>query len=376
MKVLMTADTVGGVWAYALELIATLAPHDVEVILCTMGAPVTAGQRREVAALRNATLYDSAFRLEWMDDPWTDVYRAGDWLLRLEDDLRPDIVHLNCFALGALPWRAPVMVVGHSCVLSWWRAVRGEDAPPTWDRYRYEVTQGLRGADLVLAPSRAMLAALERHYGPLARAGVVYNGVEPAPFAPRAKDPFILSAGRLWDDAKNLRALDAVAPRLDWPVYVAGDTTFGTTGDPSGAEIVPANVLCLGRLGRRHLANWYARAAIYALPARYEPFGLTALEAGLAGCALVLGAIDSLREIWGEAAILVPPDDHVALQEHLNALVADPAARQAWGMRARRRALEYAPSRMALGYLDAYRSLVEGGRRVRATVAVGARDQR
>mgnify|MGYP005841467189 CR=1 FL=1 len=375
MKVLMTADTVGGVWAYALELIAALAPHGVEVTLCTMGAPVTAGQRREAAALTNLTLYDSAFRLEWMEEPWPDVYRAGDWLLRLEEDLRPDVVHLNCLSLGALPWRAPVLVVGHSCVLSWWRAVRGEDAPPAWDRYRYEVAQGLRGADLVLAPSRAMLAALERHYGPLARTGVVHNGVAAGPFAPRAKDPFILSAGRLWDDAKNLRALDAVAPRLDWPVYVAGDTTFGTTGDPSAGEIVPANVLCLGRLGRRHLANWYARAAIYALPARYEPFGLTALEAGLAGCALVLGAIDSLSEIWGDAAILVPPDDHDALEERLKALVADPAARGAWGRRARARALEYTPDRMARGYLNAYRALAEGGRRVREAVATAVRGE-
>lgn len=374
MKVLMTADTVGGIWAYALELIAALAPHGVEVSLCTMGAPVTAGQRRETVALRNLALYDSAFRLEWMDDPWTDIQRAGEWLLRMEEDLRPDVIHLNSFALGALPWRAPVLVVGHSCVLSWWRAVRGEDAPPAWDRYRAEVTQGLRGADLVMAPSRAMLAALERHYGPLGRTAVVYNGVDPRPFAPRTKDPFILSAGRLWDAAKNLAALDAVAPRLAWPVYVAGDTTLSTTPNAPGAEVVPANVLCLGRLGRRHLANWYARAGIYALPARYEPFGLTALEAGLAGCPLVLGDIDSLREIWGDAAILVPPGDLDALAERLNALAADQSAREAWGQRARRRALQFAPDRMAQGYLAAYHALVGQGRGVRGVAFAATRD--
>ncbi len=32
------------------------------------------------------------------------------------------------------------------------------------------------------------------------------------------------------------------------------------------------------------------------LPARYEPFGLSVLEAALSGCALVLGDIPSLRE--------------------------------------------------------------------------------
>lgn len=372
MRVLMTADTVGGVWSYALELTAALAPHGVEVALCTMGAPVNATQRREAAALHNLALYESAFRLEWMEDPWPDVYRAGDWLLRMEADLRPDVIHLNGYALGALPWRAPVVVVGHSCVLSWWRAVRGEDAPAAWDRYRYEVTQGLRGADLVLAPSRAMLEALERHYGPLPRAAAIYNGVDPAPFAAGTKEAFILSAGRLWDDAKNLRALDAVAPRLNWPVYVAGDVALGTSQYPAGPDVVPGNVLCLGRLGRYHLARWYARASIFCLPARYEPFGLTALEAGLAGCALVLGDIDTLREIWGDAAIRVPPDDHDALVARINALVADRAAREAWGQRARRRALEYAPERMAAGYLDAYHRLMERGPRVRDAVPARA----
>lgn len=372
MRVLMTTDTVGGVWSYALELAAALAPHGVEVVLASMGGPVSAVQRREMATLHNVTLLESAYRLEWMEDPWPDVYRAGDWLLRLEEDMAPDLIHLNGYALGSLPWQAPVLIVGHSCVLSWWRAVKGEDAPSSWNRYRYEVTHGLHGADMVLAPSRAMLAALERHYGPLAHTGVVYNAVNPAPFAPRTKDPFVLSAGRLWDDAKNLRALDAVAPRLSWPVYVAGDTALGTSAQASGWDVVPANVLCLGRLGRQHLAQWYARAAIYALPARYEPFGLTALEAGLAGCALVLGDIDSLREIWGDAAIRVPPDDHDALAERLNGLVGDRAAREAWGARARRRALEYAPERMAMGYLDAYRSLLGCGRRARDAVAATA----
>ena len=35
----------------------------------------------------------------------------------LERRLRPDVVHLNGYTHGALPWRAPVLVVGHSCVL-------------------------------------------------------------------------------------------------------------------------------------------------------------------------------------------------------------------------------------------------------------------
>ena len=53
--------------------------------------------------------------------------------------------------------------------------------------------------------------------------------------------------------------------------------------------------------------------AIYASPARYEPFGLGVLEAALSSCALVLGDSPTLREPWSDAALFVPPDDHDAL---------------------------------------------------------------
>ena len=101
---------------------------------------------------------------------------------------------------------------------------------------------------------------------------------------------------------------------------------------------------------RRHLAE----SAVYALPARYEPFGLSALEAGLCGCALVLGDIPSLREVWGDAATYVDPDDAPALARTLNTLADDERTRADLGRRARVRALEYSPTRLAAGYLAAY----------------------
>src|SRR5215217_9067912 len=164
MKILMTADTVGGVWTYALEVADALAPHDIEVELATMGRPLDHDQRAELARSAVAGLHESAFALEWEDDPWEDVDRAGRWLLELEERVAPDLVHLNGYAHGSLPWTAPAVVVAHSCVLSWWEAVRGEQAPATWERYRSAVEAGLRAASAVVAPTAAMLAALERHY--------------------------------------------------------------------------------------------------------------------------------------------------------------------------------------------------------------------
>ncbi|HEX5829592.1 MAG TPA: glycosyltransferase family 4 protein [Gemmatimonadaceae bacterium] len=349
----MTADAVGGVWTYAVELTRALASHGVEVAIATMGVPPSAAQRAEVAALPNATLHESAFRLEWMADPWDDVARAGDWLLSLERRQRPDVVHLNGYAHAALPWRAPALVVAHSCVCSWWRAVHGAPAPAEWDRYRATVRRGLRAARLLVAPTRAMLHALAEHHGPLPAARVVPNARDSRRFVPDVEEPFVFAAGRLWDEAKNVGALARVAPRLPWPVYVAGDAAA-----PDGSAPTLAGVRVLGRLDERAMASWLGRAAVFALPARYEPFGLSALEAALAGCALVLGDIPSLREVWGDAAAYVPPDDADALGATITTLATSAPRRERLAARARARAATYAPARQAAAYLHCYHQLL------------------
>ncbi len=348
-RVLMTADTVTDVWPYALELARGLGELGIATTLASMGGLPGEEQRREAARIQALHLRESSYKLEWMEDPWEDVAAAGEWLLALEDEAQPHIVHLNEYAHAHLPFRAPAVVVGHSCVLSWWEAVRGQPAPPEWRRYREEVARGLRHARLVVTPSQAMMEALRRHYGDFAPGRVVPSGRHLLSAEVEEKEPFVLSVGPLWDEAKNVLGLEAVAGELPWPVYVAGETR--------GALQVP-RLHCLGRLAPRELAGWYARAAIYALPARYEPFGLTALEAGLAGCALVLGDIASLREIWDDAALFVPPEDAGALARTLHALMDDGERRGEMALRARARAGQFTPRRMVDGYLAIYRELL------------------
>jgi glycogen(starch) synthase len=318
-----------------------------------MGRPLTPTQRRWADQVPNLILQESSYKLEWMEEPWKDVSRSGDWLLGLEERFQPDLIHLNSYSFGARPWRSPALVAGHSCVLSWWEAVKGVPAPQEWTRYRREVCRGLQMADQAIAPTKAMLASLKQHYGPIPRGMVVPNGRDSITFKPGSKEPFILAVGRIWDEAKNLAALQIAAPSLKWPVYVAGDSCH-----PDGGCASTTNVNFLGWLSPEKLASWYGRAAIYALPARYEPFGFTALEAALSGCALVLGDIPSLRETWDGAAWFVPPDDPDALREALEALAVDPHRRTTLGANARRRALRYTPKRMARGYLNAYSRLI------------------
>jgi glycogen(starch) synthase len=106
--------------------------------------------------------------------------------------------------------------------------------------------------------------------------------------------------------------------------------------------------------------RWFAHASIYALPARYEPFGLSVLEAAQAGCALVLGDIDSLRENWDGAAAFVPPDDRDALTRTLRRLIADEPARCMLGAEARERAKRFTPHAMADAYCRVYDTIGAG----------------
>jgi glycosyltransferase involved in cell wall biosynthesis len=354
--VLMTADAVGGVWTYALDLARVLAAHGTQVTIATMGPLPTGDQLAAVRGVPGIEVVTSTFQLEWADDPWEDVAAAGDWLLGLEARLAPDIVHLNGYAHGALPFRAPVVVVGHSCVLSWARAVPRALSAGMVERYRAHVSPGIRGADHVAAPSAAMLAELRRHYGPLGRTSVIPNGRAAGQFSPGRKEPFVFTAGRLWDPAKNVEAVAAVAARLPWPVAMAGD------GGPAHL-----GVRMLGRLPQHELAAWLGRASIFALPARYEPFGLLPLEAALSGCALVLGDIASLREVWGDAADYVRPGDHEELTRTLRTLMASPSHLQERARRARERAMRYSVDRMG----DAYLRLYQGIPSTRGVVAHG-----
>ena len=274
--------------------------------------------------------------------------RAGRWLLELQSEVQADVVHLNGYMHAALDWQRPCVAVAHSCVLSWWRAVRGEQAPAKWNPYRDAVTAGLAKADAIVAPTHAMLDSLEGNYGVLLEGRVIGNCANPALFKPGDKQPFILTAGRWWDDAKNLPCLELAARGLSWPVVAAGDAP-----KESGSAIE-----CLGRLSSSELSKRFAAASIYALPARYEPFGISILEAAMSACALVIGDIPSLRENWEGAALLVTPHDHIGLRRTLERLIDDNAMRAELSALALERARELGPTKMAESYLDLYSELI------------------
>ncbi len=153
----------------------------------------------------------------------------------------------------------------------------------------------------------------------------------------------MLAAGRILDEAKNISLLCDAAPEIEWPVLVAGDDTH-----PNGGRRPMENVTALGHLTEEELAEYYARAGIFCSPARYEPFGLSILEAALSGCALVLGDLPSLRENWGGVALF-----------HVRELISSPGRRASLACAAYARARMFTPERMAEAYEAAYRQALQ-----------------
>lgn len=350
-KILMTADTLGGIWTYAMELANALQKYDVQIHLATMGKPLSYSQWMEANKRPNLTIEESDFALEWMQNPWKEVDEAGEWLLELEQKIQPDLIHLNNYSHGALPWDAPVLMIGHSCVLSWWQAVKNEQASQ-YESYALRVKKGLQSADFVASVTQCMLDYLNRYYGPFTSSGVIYNGRDASQFIPQKKEPIILSMGRLWDEAKNISSLKAIAGQLPWPVYVAGsDRGWLSTHFP--------NLKPLGMLNGHQVSNWLAKTSIYVMPARYEPFGLSVLEAALSGCALILGDIPSLREVWEDAALYADPEDPSSLQEQITHLIDHPERRQKMADKARKQADKFSLTQFEQQYVSLYQQLLK-----------------
>ncbi len=145
-----------------------------------------------------------------------------------------------------------------------------------------------------------------------------------------------------------------MAPRVGWPIFIAGDDS-----PPGGDKMQIRHLKALGRVPAAAMKQWFSRAAIYALPACYEPFGLSILEAALSRCALVLGDIDSLREIWQGAALFVKPHDAEELFRALQSLTENDKLRRTMADQARRRALDLDSRHMAKAYMEVYEELLQ-----------------
>jgi glycogen synthase len=352
LRVLMTADSVGGVWQYTVDLVRSLVEGPTEVLVAVLGSAPTEQQRDELRRLPSVTLAERNYALEWEPNSWAAVDASGRWLLELDAQFNSDVVHLNGYAHAALPWRKPVLTIAHSCVYSWWRNVLDAEPDPDWAEYRQRVTAGLLACDAIVAPSAFMAREIAREYGTGGKeVQVIHNFSSRQAAAIGNKEDFFLAAGRVWDPAKNFALLEQIAPRLGWPVKLAGRNNAEISGPVE-------NLTRLGQLSADELADLMARAGVFVHPALYEPFGLSVLDAARCGCCLVLADIPSLRELWDESALFLDPRNPALWVEELNSLTRDAERRRGWGDRARSHAARYTAERTIRAYSNVYASLL------------------
>lgn len=345
-SVLMTVEPPGCVWTHADTLVRELAALGAEVTVAAL-TPLRPGQRIEYAGIPGVELLACPRPAATPADHLAHRQKIADWLLAVEEMLNPDVVHLTGYLHAGLPWGAKVLVAGYPGTGAAYGRLDAEQRRACRSAFQH----GLKAADLVAAPSETMLGSLTRHFG-IGPGKVIRDGRDPARHVPGTKEPVVLTVGNLREDPAMASVLERVAPRLAWPVVVAGEQLDG-----AGRPVALQNVSSMGRLHASQLVPWFARASVYVALSAEGP-GTSLPEAALSGCALVLGDTAALREQWSGAALFIPPEDEEALASGLRTLLADRRLREAMGFAARRRAMKSTARGMAQAYLDSYKALI------------------
>ncbi len=378
MHVLVTTDTLSGVWTYTRELVAGLVGRDIQVTLVSFGEIPVPDQTAWMDNLDGLEYHPTAFRLDWMQDGERDFKDSSAYLVALIKERKPDLLHFNHPCYGSLAVRTPRIVVAHGDFINWWKAVHGHEPKATqWlRRYRERLQEGLRAADVVVAPTVWMLDSIRSCYmsswdlSPT-RNAIVYHGRNPVSFNSYGKkDDSVLAVGRMLDPGKQIGLLTQHNHRLPISI-VASDSTAQVPRLPICADVKVAvdetTVSLKGQQTEAQMRALYSRTSIYVATSRYEPFGIAAVEAALSRCAVVANDIPSFREVWGDAALYFQPNDAASLAEVLQRLSVDRELRRAYANRAFQRAHEcFTAKRM----IDEYAALYD--RVLRDEVGVAA----
>jgi glycosyltransferase involved in cell wall biosynthesis len=355
LRVLLTTDAVGGVWTYSLDLARELGRNGIETVMAVVGPPPGDAARDAALGVPGLELVTTGLPLDWTAETPEEVLEAGVRLGHLARQQQCALVQLHTPALAAArSFDVPVIAVHHSCLATWWQAVKpAEEEMPEEFRWRSAmVARGIAAVSQLVAPTTAHAHAIAGAYALSSPPLVIRNGRAPAPPPADVADeppPFIFSSGRLWDEGKNFASLDRAAALLDTTVAAAGSAT-----GPGGETINLPALRLLGSLSEDKMRQWMPLARAYVSVARYEPFGLGVLEAAQAGCALVLSDIPSFRELWAGAALFVPAEDEQAIARTLAQVVSDEGLRSRLSRRAHYRAVLYSSEMMGREMMRLY----------------------
>jgi glycosyltransferase involved in cell wall biosynthesis len=249
---------------------------------------------------------------------------------------RYDLVHTHLFAgdtwgrLAALLAGVPAVTTEHNV-----------DQDETWEPLARHALAGT-------ATTVAVSEAVARHARWARDVRVIPNGVDLTRALPHRGGGGVLAVGRCVPQ-KGFDVLAAAAPP-GLRIAVLGDGP-GRGADPR-----------LSWLG--YAADpWphYAEADIVVIPSRWEGFGLVAVEAMAAGCPVIASDVDGLRDVVGDAGILVPAEAPDALRTALLRLSSDAALRTELRARGQARAARFDIRTAVARYEALYRACAATG---------------
>ena len=224
-----------------------------------------------------------------------------------------------------------------------------------------------RAADCVLANSHEMARGLQRNLGvPHSRLRVIHNPIDveriqqmaanPMPEAPGRR--FVVTAGRL----EHQKAHDLlIAAFASSPA--CRDLDLVILGLQLALQAAPAQAAALGIADRVHfpgfVANpwaWFAKAALFVLPSRWEGFPTVVAEALACGVpALVTDCNFGPSEIveHGHSGWVAPTDDLAAFRSAMEMMLSQPEMAASFAARGLRRVTDFGVGAM----VDAYTTL-------------------
>lgn len=263
----------------------------------------------------------------WARTPWPPI----EWFTGAQD-----VIHGTNFVVPPARRAARVMTV-HDLT-----AVRFPEMCDDYTRtFPALVRKALAEGAWVHTPSRFVAEEVVELLGaPRERVVAVHHGIPavdaPAPgpaHVPCPDAPYVLALGTV-EPRKDLptlvRAFDAAAARLpELELVVAGPDGWGVDAYDSAVTAARhrSRIRRIGWVGGEERARLLRHARVYAYPSIYEGFGLTTLEAMLAGVPVVTTDAGPLPEVVGDGAALVGPGDVDALADAIVRLATDEHAR-------------------------------------------------